>query len=120
MTLSRTLLFALALPSTVSHAAEQLTAEQALINYRAVTAIAPTACAAARSPDEIVVCANRLRETQKVPFIEELRVGDRQRLIAGEVPRAAGGGGRPCPPRGCPGGGSIFGAIGKIIERIRD
>lgn len=90
--------------------------------YRALTSVTPKPCSKATDASEIVVCASKLRESQKVPYIEELRVGDRPRLAYGEVPPAAASAeaSAPCPARGCPGNGSILGAVGKLIDRIRD
>lgn len=94
----------------------------AMARYRSMTSVAPKRCTADPSPDTITVCAGKLRESQKVPYIEELRAGDRQGLVLGELPRAAdsAAASAPCPIRGCPGNGSILGAVGKLIDRIRD
>jgi hypothetical protein len=107
---------------TRTGSAQTVAAPDAMARYRALTSVAPKPCSKATDASEIVVCASKLRESQKVPYIEELRVGDRPRLAYGEVPRAAASAdaSTPCPVRGCPGGGSIVGAIGKLIERVRD
>jgi len=104
------------------HAQAEPTVDDAMARYRMLTSVAPKRCTNDPAPDTITVCAGKLRESQKVPYIEELRIGDRQGLMSGELPRAADSAGAtaPCPMRGCPGTGSIVGAIGKLIERIRD
>jgi hypothetical protein len=109
----------LALPAVAD---AQQSIEDAVAKYKALTSVAPKRCGADASPDTITVCASKLRESQKVPYIEELRVGDRPRLAYGEVPRAAASAAdsAPCPVRGCPGSGSVLGAIGKLIDRVRD
>lgn len=81
--------------------AQATSANEALERYRKLTSVAPKSCVAEGKTDDIVVCANqKLRDSQKVPYIEELRAGDRPRLAPGEVPGQ--GPGPPCPPRGCP------------------
>ena len=76
-------------------------AEDVMARYRALTSVAPKPCQSATEHDEIVVCADtKLRESQKVPYIEELRVGERPRLSLGELP--GNDPGPQCPPRGCP------------------
>lgn len=86
---------------TTPASAQDVSADSALANYRNLTSVSPKPCQAEAKGDEIVVCANKkLRDSQKVPYIEELRAGDRQRLGAGEVPGRDPG--PPCPPRGCP------------------
>jgi hypothetical protein len=102
--------------------AQTVTAPDAMARYRVLTSVAPKPCSKSVDTNDIVVCANKLRESQKVPYIEELRVGDRPRLAYGEVPRAAASAdaSAPCPIRGCPRGGSVLGAIGKLIDRVRD
>ena len=95
------------------------TADAAMARYRAMTSVAPKPCARSTAEHEIVVCANtKLRESQRVPYIEETRVGDRPRLAPGEVPSASGVGAAPCPPRGCPCPPSECG-IGAIIRKLR-
>ena len=88
-----------------------------MVRYRALTSVAPKPCALASGRDEIVVCAaNKLRESQKVPFIEELRMGDRPRRVLGELPGQDPG--PPCPPRGCgcpPSECGIVAVISKIL-----
>lgn len=71
----------------------------AMTRYRIMTSVAPKRCTADPDPAVITVCATKLRETQKVPYIEELRAGDRPRLVLGELP---GQYVPPCPVRGCP------------------
>ena len=84
----------------VPAAAQDIATERAMANYRRLTSVAPKSCQEEAKGNEIVVCANKkLRDSQKVPYIEELRVGDRPRLAPGEV--AAPDLGPPCPPRGC-------------------
>lgn len=97
-------------------------ASDAMTRYEALTSVAPKPCSKATDMSEIVVCASKLRESQRVPYIEETRIGDRPRLAPGELPRAgdSAAASAPCPPRGCPGNGSVLGAVGKLIERIRD
>ena len=95
------------------------TADAAMARYRAMTSVVPKPCAQSTAENEIIVCANtRLRESQRVPYIEETRVGDRPRLAPGEVPSASGVGATPCPPRGCPCPPSECG-IGAIIRKLR-
>ncbi len=92
-----------------------------MARYHALTSVAPSRCTRSASGDEILVCGQNLNRTQRLPYPEERNEpGDRVRLLPGEVPSAMNALRVPCPPRGCPGGGSITGAIGKIIERIRD
>jgi hypothetical protein len=80
--------------------AQTVTAPDAMSRYRALTSVAPKPCSKAIDVSEIVVCAGKLRESQKVPYIEELRAGDRPRRAFGEVPGQDPG--SPCPIRGCP------------------
>ena len=109
----------LALPAI---AEAQQSTDEVLAKYKALTSVAPKRCGVDSSPDTITVCATKLRESQRVPYIEELRAGDRPKLVLGELPPAAASAeaSAPCPMRGCPGSGSILGAVGKLIERIRD
>jgi hypothetical protein len=74
--------------------------DDAMTRYRVMTSVAPKRCTADPSPDTITVCSNKLRESQKVPYIEELRAGDRPRRAFGEPPGQDPG--PPCPIRGCP------------------
>jgi hypothetical protein len=81
--------------------AQGATSDPAMVRYRSLTSILPKACRAENGSDEIIVCANqKLRDSQKVPYIDQLRVGDRPRLALGEV--APLNLAPPCPPRGCP------------------
>jgi hypothetical protein len=96
--------------------AEVTPIDGAMERYRRLTSIAPKPCQAENGSSDIVVCANRkLRDSQKVPYIEELRVGDRPRLVSGEV--AGQNLGPSCPPRGCPCPRSKCG-IGYILRKL--
>jgi hypothetical protein len=74
--------------------------DSAIARYRMMTSVAPQRCTTDPDPAVITVCATKLRESQKVPYIEELRVGDRPRRAFGEPPGQDPG--PPCPIRGCP------------------
>jgi hypothetical protein len=80
--------------------AQAVTAPDAMARYRALTSVAPKPCSKAVDASEIIVCASKLRESQKVPYIEETRLGDRPRRAFGEPPGQDPG--PPCPIRGCP------------------
>ena len=93
-------------------------AEDAMARYHALTSVAPKPCRSATERDEIIVCADtKLRESQKVPYIEELRVGERPRLALGELP--GNDPGPPCPPRGCPCPPSEYG-LRFILHKLSD
>lgn len=102
------------------HAQTAPTADDLMARYRMLTTVAPVRCTADPSPDTITVCAGKLRETQKVPYIDELRVGDRPKLVLGEPPLQDTG--PPCGPRGqgCYDGPGLTKSIQALIDRIRD
>ncbi len=80
--------------------AQTAAAPDAMSRYRALTSVAPKPCSKATDSSEIIVCTSKLRESQRVPYIEETRVGDRPRRAYGEPPGQDPG--PPCPIRGCP------------------
>jgi hypothetical protein len=90
-----------------------------MTRYKQMTSVTPARCAVAPATDEIVVCAPNPRQSPRLPYPQErVEPGERPRLVAGEVPVFSAR--SPCPPRGCPGKGSIIGAIVKLVDRIRD
>lgn len=76
------------LPPTVVHA-QDVSAEQALANHKAMTSVAPRGCDVASDPDEIVVCGRDESAKLRLPF-PSLRDGrDGARTATGEMPRAS-------------------------------
>jgi hypothetical protein len=104
----------------VPAASAQVKSDDALARYRKLTSVV-SGCGARPRADDIIVCGQRddIMHSQRLPYPEERKEpGARPSLVPGEVPSFSNK--VPCPPRGCPGGGSIIGGIGKIIGRIRD
>lgn len=95
-------------------------ADNAMARYRTMTSVEPVHCTADPSPDTITVCSNKLRESQKVPYINELRAGDRPLRAFGEPPGQDLG--APCGPRGegCYSGPGLKKSLQSLIDRIRD
>jgi len=96
------------------------TTEDMMSRYRALTSVAPRPCQQETEPDTIVVCASKLRESQKVPFVDAMRIGDRPLRAAGEP--ASFSERRPCGPRGdgCYDGPGIGRALTNLFENVRD
>jgi hypothetical protein len=107
--------------TTPAIAQSSATSTEAMARYRALTSVVSPRCARNAAADEIIVCGEDLNRTQRLPYPEERNEpGERKGLIAGEVPSAMNAFRTPCPPRGCPGGGSLIGGLSKIVERLRD
>lgn len=67
-----------------------VTAEQAMVRYRATTDTAPRRCSDVDTGDVIVVCGNRDYDaTQRLPFLRVAGVGSPAGPVRGEAPRAA-------------------------------
>lgn len=110
----------LVLIAVATPASAQTDTDATMAKYRAFVSGGLRPCAKATDPDEILVCArSKLRESQKVPYIEETRRGDRPVRAPGEP--FAGPGGPPCGPRGegCYEGPGISGTLKALIARIK-
>lgn len=114
------LLLAIAQAPSAGMSQEMVTAEQALAHYRVVTSVTTMRCAAIDDDAEIVVCGTLRRPSPRLPLPDEAHeIGERVRLVPGEMPRADLG--RPCPSRGCQiGGGSLFDIVGKIFSALTE
>ncbi|MBC8070770.1 MAG: hypothetical protein IAG13_20755 [Deltaproteobacteria bacterium] len=106
-------------------AAQELTAEQAMENYRAMTAVDVAAdCRRDAGPDEIVVCGRDDSARQRLPFPSESGPRDGPRRATGEIAAASAAPMRSdsCGMRStdeCIGGLSIFQVAGVLFNVAR-
>jgi hypothetical protein len=125
--MARIALLLLVVLAAPARAAEPLTAEAAIDNYRKMfQPVALLDCPKAGGPDEIIVCGrpdgpdpNRLPLPSGMP-------GDRVRLLPGEPPSAVAAldaGGTGCstvgPNQSCGGGMSVFQVVGVLAKAVK-
>ena len=81
-----------------AHAQNAIAADDAMARYRMMTSIVPKKCTAADNPDIIMVCTERLRDSQKVPATDRYQVSDRPDKAFNTL--LGGAPGQPCGMRG--------------------
>jgi len=110
---------AIALFASPKANAQALTAEAALANYAALTAVRATpACARDADPDEIVICGRDESPRQRLPLPNDRGPRAWARTATGDVSGAAGAGAVSCIGCGVFVGVNIPKSIGLITKGV--
>ena len=125
-----TLLLLTALAAPAGAAAPQITAEEAMTNYRkSFDKNAGIDCRRDTGSDEIVVCGRSgQRDPNRVPLPDEQEPGAPVRLLPGEPPSAvaalSAGSGMNCATVGpnprCNGGLDVFRVVGVLAKVVKE